>query len=81
MQKYKSRKDVPEKYKWDLTTIYKNEKKFDEAYNTLKYNIKKLASYKGCTNNCDKLYDFLKLDTETAALTYKVNIYKFEIFL
>ena len=79
MQKYRSRKEVPEKYKWDLTTIFKDEKAYDKAYNTLKKDIKKLSSYKGCTKDSNKLYEFLKLDIETVALCYRVNVYAFLI--
>ena len=79
MQKYRSRKEVPEKYKWDLTTIFKDEKAYDKAYNTLKKDIKKLSSYKGCTKDSNKLYEFLKLDIETLALCYRVNVYAFLI--
>ena len=79
MQKYNNRNEVPEKYKWDLTAIFKDEEAYNEAYNTLKQNIKKLSSYKGCTKDSYKLYEFLKLDVETAALTYRVSIYAFLI--
>ena len=79
MQKYRSRKEVPEKYKWNLTTIFKDEKAYDKAYNTLKKDIKKLSSYKGCTKDSNKLYEFLKLDIETLALCYRVNVYAFLI--
>ena len=79
MQKYKSRKDVPEKYKWDLTTIFKDEKEYDKTFELLKSNIKKLSDYKGCTGDCDRLYEFLKLDSETMALNYRINIYAFLI--
>ena len=79
MQKYNNRKEVPEKYKWDLTAIFKDEAAYDEAYNTLKKNVKKLSQYKGCTKDSDKLYEFLKLDIETTALAYRVSIYAFLI--
>ena len=79
MQKYESRNDVPEKYKWDLTTLFKDEEEYNKAYNTLKENINKLNTYKGCTKDSNKLYDFLKLDIETLALDYKVNVYAFLI--
>ena len=45
MQKYNNRNEVPEKYKWDLTTIFKDQEEYDKAFNTLKENIKKLNAY------------------------------------
>ncbi len=77
MQKYNNRNEVPEKYKWDLTTIFKDEEEYNKAYNTLKENIKKLNTYKGCTKDSNKLYEFLKLDIETIALDLRLNTYAF----
>lgn len=38
MNKYKSRKDVPEKYKWDLTDFYKNDEEFNKELDYLMKN-------------------------------------------
>ena len=32
MSKYKSRSEVPEKYKWDLSDFYKDDKVVDAEY-------------------------------------------------
>ena len=42
MQKYNSRKEVPEKYKWDLTPFFKDEKEFDKVLNETKKKIEEL---------------------------------------
>ena len=60
MNKYKSRKDVPEKYKWDLTDFFKNYDEFDEEYNKLTKEIEKAKEYVGCTNESNKLNEFIK---------------------
>ena len=59
MKKYNSRKDVPEKYKWDLTDFYKNDNDFENSYNNIRKTIKKLEDYKGCTKDAIKLYEYL----------------------
>lgn len=59
MNKYKSRKDVPEKYKWDLSDFYKNEEEFNEEYNKLKEEIGKTKDYIGCTKDSNKLFEFI----------------------
>ena len=42
MQKYNSRQEVPDKYKWDLTTLYPNVEAYDKDYDLMLklYNIK-----------------------------------------
>ena len=59
MHKYKSRKDVPEKYKWDLTDFYKNDKEFEDCFKKCSKIIKSLNSYKGCTKDAKKVKEFL----------------------
>lgn len=75
MQKYNSRKDVPEKYKWDLNDFYKNEEEFDKDYQKCEENIEKLSKYKGCTKDSNKLYEFLILETQTIALWENLYVY------
>ena len=67
MQKYKNRNEVPEKYKWDLTELYKDEQEFLESYQQVDYQIDELKKYQGCTNNPEILYEYLQkeLDTDT----------------
>ena len=56
---YKSRKEVPEKYKWDLTDFYKDEKEFEKSFKETSTLIKDLDKYKGCTKDAFKLYEYL----------------------
>ena len=79
MQKYKSRQEVPKKYKWDLTELFKNDNEYDKAFNKLKKDIDKLSTYQGCTKNSSKLYEFLDKDAKTIALLYRVIIYAYVI--
>lgn len=77
MQKYNSRNDVPEKYKWDLTDYYKNDKDFNENFEKCRTMIYKLADYSGCTKNADRLYEFLEKDSESGALCEDLYVYSF----
>ena len=41
MKSYNSRKEVPEKYKWDLSNFVKDEKDYQAKINFVKENLKK----------------------------------------
>ena len=43
---YKSRLDVPDKYKWDLTDFFKNEEEFNKTFKETKSIIEELPSFK-----------------------------------
>lgn len=79
MQKYKSRNDVPNEYKWDLTSIIKDEKEYNDKYISLKKEIDNISSFKGCTKDSNKLYKFLILDNEISALIYRLSGYAYLI--
>ena len=79
MQKYKSREDVPNKYKWDLTSIYKDEKEYNDTFETVKKDIDKLSTFNGCTKDSKKLYEFLNLDINTYTRLLRLNVYAFLI--
>ena len=75
MQKYKSRKDVPDKYKWDLTAFFKSEKDYKSQFLDAQERIKEIKSYIGCTKDANRLYEFLKFDTETEAIIENLYVY------
>jgi len=79
MQKYESRNDVPDKYKWDLTELFKDDKEYDDSFNKLKKDINTISNYKGCTKDSNKLYEFLILDNEVSALIYRLSGYAYLI--
>lgn len=79
MQKYTCRKEVPEKYKWDLTDFFKNEKEFENSLKKCSELISELSSYKECTKNAKKLYEFLKLETETTSIWENLYVYAYLI--
>ena len=58
---YKNRKEVPDKYKWDLTSIFKNEDEFNKTFKEVEVLKDKLKNYKGKIKDAKKLYEFLIL--------------------
>ncbi len=76
---YKSRNDVPEKYKWDLTDLFKDEKEFIKKYNEAKNQVKDLKKYVGCTKNANLLYEYLKNSMNIVALVERLYIYAYLI--
>ena len=79
MEKYTSRKDVPEKYKWDLTPFFKNEEEFEEKFNQATKDVDSLKEFAGCTKDANKLYEFLAKDINTAALVENIYVYSYLI--
>ncbi len=77
MQKYKSRKDVPEKYKWDLTPFFQNEKEYNDAFNKVADGIKELKEYNGCTKDANKLLDFLEKDIRVSSILEDLYAYAY----
>ena len=75
MDKYNSRKEVPDKYKWDLTEFFKDEEDFDNNYNIAKNNINKLDKYIGCTKDPNKLLEYLNFNIELGTLIMNLYVY------
>jgi oligoendopeptidase F len=77
MQKYKSRNDVPDKYKWDLTAFFKNDEEFNKAFKDSETRIKKIKDYVGCTKDANKLYEFLEFSTTTESVVENLYVYAY----
>lgn len=79
MQKYNNRNEVPEEYKWDLTSFFKDEKEFKETLEKATKLANELKKYKGCTSNPSKVYEFLNKETEVLALWEDLYVYSYLI--
>ena len=77
MSKYKSRSEVPEKYKWDLSDFYTNDKDFNKDIDIALDRIKKESKYRGTLKDSNKLYEFLKYDEITECLVENLYVYSF----
>lgn len=79
MEIYKNRREVPDKYKWDLTDFFENDIEFEKSFKECKYNITKLKNYIGCTSDAKKLYEYLMLEIETVAIWEDLYVYAYLI--
>ena len=62
MEKQKLRSEIDDKYKWDLSSIYKTDEEFLEELNNMKQEIKEVDKYsKIIMDNSENLYNCLKL--------------------
>ncbi len=75
MQKYNSRSEVPDKYKWDLTVFFKNDQEYDQTYNKTLKMADELKSYVGCTKDAQKLYKFLQLQFDVIVSFEDLYVY------
>lgn len=77
MEKYKTRNDVPEKYKWDLTDFFSSKEDFNESFEELKNKIKVLKEFKGCTKDKKRLLKYLDYYIDCERLFENLYIYSF----
>ena len=72
----KLRCEIEDKYKWDLTKIYKDEKEWQKDFDDVKEEILKATSYKNSfLINGKKLYEYLKYDEEVSRKLEKIYYY------
>ncbi len=73
---YKNREDVPNEYKWDLSTRYKTEEDWEKDYNKLSEEIKEISNFKGkVTGSSDYLLKTLKKYFEIECKLVKLFVY------
>lgn len=72
----KLRSEIEDKYKWDLTKIYKDEKEWQKDFDDAKEEILKATSYKDSfLINGKKLYEYLKYDEVVSRKLEKIYYY------
>ena len=72
----KTRSEISDEYKWDLSLMYKNEDEYNSDFEELKTCIEKLKEYKGIiTKDAKTLLEFLKLDTKIDVLIANLYVY------
>ncbi len=77
MEKYMQRKDVPEKYKWNLSSFYESEEDFDKEFNDASKLNKKIGKYKGQIKDSEKLFEFLEKDLELSVILENMYVYSY----
>ena len=74
--KEKTRNEIDDKYKWDLTTIYKSDDEWQKDFDKAKEDMLKISDYKdNFLSSSDKLYKFLKYDEKIDRLISKLYYY------
>ncbi len=72
----KLRSEIEDKYKWDLSKIYKDEKEWQKDFDDAKEKILKVLEYKDSfLSNGKKLYEYLKYDEEVSRKLEKIYYY------
>lgn len=72
----KLRCEIEDKYKWDLTKIYKDEEEWQKDFDDVKEKILKVLEYKDSfLSNGKKLYEYLKYDEEVSRKLEKIYYY------
>lgn len=70
------REEIDNKYKWNLSLIYKTTNDFDIEYKYVEKNLSKLSSYKNkLLKNANNLNEFLKLDEDLSRKIEKMYVY------
>lgn len=76
MKKQKLRNEINEKYKWDLTKIYKTDNDFYNDLEKLKIKVEKIKEYdKIVFNSIESFKQFLRLDEEIDMIFNKTMSY------
>lgn len=75
MEKYNSRQEVPEKYKWDLTDYFENSEEFDKTFEAIQPLIDELKEYKGKLHNPDDLLEFINKDIHVSTILMNLDGY------
>ena len=73
--KDKTRDEIDEKYKWDLSKIYISEDEWLKDYEYVKANGDKYLEFKGKLNNADTIYEYLMFDEEFSKKADAVYMY------
>ena len=72
----KTREEINDKYKWDLTTIFKNKDEFEKFYNETKELIEEFIKYENhVMDNSNTLLEVLEKDSEISRRVEKLYSY------
>ena len=75
-QRQKTRSEIEEKYKWDLTSIYKDVDSWYEDYDLVSKEIKKVLEFKGnIVKSAKNLLDYIEFSMNLERKLYKLYYY------
>ncbi len=76
MEKQRTREEIEEKYKWDLTTIYKDDEEFLKDYDLVNNKIYEIENYRSrILENSKTLLEFLELSDDIDRKMSKLYYY------
>ena len=76
MEKQKTRSEIEEQYKWDLTTIYKSDELWYEDLERVSKEVEKISDFRGnIVNSSSNLLKYLKFDEDLERKLYKLYYY------
>ena len=75
MEKQQLRSSIDDNYKWDLTSIYKNDEEFNKDLEKAKKEIKKVVEFKDLLTSSKRLLDYIEYDEKTERLLYRLYYY------
>ena len=81
MKEYKSRDEIPNKYKFDLSSIIEFPNEFNKMIDSIKKNIEILSSFENIFNSNNNLYEYLTISTETSAMISLIINYRYARYL
>ena len=79
MQKYNNRKEVPDKYKWNLKDFFKDDKDFQDTFKKCETLVEKINKYKGCTKDSKLLQEYIEKDLEVSDMLENLYSYSYLI--
>ena len=73
---YKTREEVPNEYKWDLSKMYQNSEEVEKDIEEVKKLTKEILEYKShILDSSNSLYEFLKLTEKQDRIINKLYVY------
>ena len=73
---YKTREEVPNEYKWDLSKMYDNDSDIEKDIEKVKELTKEILEFKShILDSSSSLYDFLKLTEKQDRIINKLYVY------
>ncbi len=74
-EELRERSQIEEQYKWDLTTLFKNDEEWEKALTALNEDIEKGASFQGTLKDAASVKAFLDWETEAGRKITDVYVY------
>lgn len=75
MKKQKLRSEIEDKYKWDLSYIFKNEKEIDKAFKECEELTNEIQKYKDIILDENSLYELISLNLKISSILDNLILY------